>query len=254
MFAFLYRFGEKGLSLSRELGADNNLVVVLLWGLGGIMFGFVYVEVFVVCRVFLGWMIFLGMVVVGAQEVPVALLPMGGGEEYLTPEVALSQQGAVEKSGVVGAVAPWSGYAAVEAMAVGGDAQGALAQLNARLVLAPDDVRAVYLKGMVLMQLGRAQEAERWFLMMRSNFPDYPQAYNALAVIYAAREDLPAAEAVLRELLLRHPEHQNARLNLVNVYLDLAALELKNALKDAPDDVMIANTLRALEGLRDSKK
>lgn len=26
MFAFLYRFGEKGLSLSRELGADNNLV------------------------------------------------------------------------------------------------------------------------------------------------------------------------------------------------------------------------------------
>ena len=109
---------------------------------------------------------------------------------------------------------PWSGYAQAQSMAENGNPRGALKQLETRLSTRPDDSRAAYLKGLVLMQLGRSEEAERWYKMMQANFPDLPQPGNALAVIYAGRGDLPAAEAALRALLEKHPDHTSARVNL----------------------------------------
>ena len=78
---------------------------------------------------------------------------------------------------------PWAGYAQAQSMAENGNPRGALRQLESRLATNPQDSRAAYLKGLVLMQLGRGEEAERWYKMMQANFPDLPQPGNALAVI-----------------------------------------------------------------------
>ena len=145
---------------------------------------------------------------------------------------------------------PWSGYAQAQSMAENGNPRGALKQLETRLSTRPDDSRAAYLKGLVLMQLGRSEEAERWYKMMQANFPDLPQPGNALAVIYAGRGDLPAAEAALRALLEKHPDHTSARVNLARLYVQMAQAEYEKALKDTPDNAMIARKLEALKAMQ----
>ena len=145
---------------------------------------------------------------------------------------------------------PWSGYAQAQSMAENGNPRGALKQLETRLSTRPDDSRAAYLKGLVLMQLGRSEEAERWYKMMQANFPDLPQPGNALAVIYAGRGDLPAAEAALRALLEKHPDHTSARVNLARLYIQMAQAEYEKALKDTPDNAMIARKLEALKAMQ----
>ena len=145
---------------------------------------------------------------------------------------------------------PWSGYAQAQSMAENGNPRGPLKQLETRLPPRPDDSRAAYLKGLVLMQLGRSEEAERWYKMMQANFPDLPQPGNALAVIYAGRGDLPAAEAALRALLEKHPDHTSARVNLARLYVQMAQAEYEKALKDTPDNAMIARKLEALKAMQ----
>ena len=145
---------------------------------------------------------------------------------------------------------PWSGYAQAQSMAENGNPRGALKQLETRLSTHPEDSRAAYLKGLVLMQLGRGDEAERWYKMMQANFPDLPQPGNALAVIYAGRGDLPAAEAALRALLEKHPDHTSARVNLARLYVQMAQAEYEKALKATPDNAMIARKLEALKAMQ----
>jgi tetratricopeptide repeat protein (fragment) len=145
---------------------------------------------------------------------------------------------------------PWAGYAQAQSMAENGNPRGALRQLESRLATNPQDSRAAYLKGLVLMQLGRGEEAERWYKMMQANFPDLPQPGNALAVIYAGRGDLPAAELALRDVLLKHPEHNSARVNLARLYVQMAQAEYEKALKATPDNAMIARKLEALKAMQ----
>lgn len=162
------------------------------------------------------------------------------------PDAATPKPTAAEEE----ASPPWSGYAQAQSMAENGNPRGALKQLETRLSTHPEDSRAAYLKGLVLMQLGRGDEAERWYKMMQANFPDLPQPGNALAVIYAGRGDLPAAEAALRALLEKHPDHTSARVNLARLYVQMAQAEYEKALKDQPDNAMIARKLEALKAMQ----
>lgn len=220
----------------------------------------------------------------GTREVPVALLP-GNPAQLATPQPADTPMpqalGETEKQAIIDKFAPgakagtpahrvdqvttggsgnlaasspeqeppppWSGYQAAESLATNGNPDLALRQLEARLASAPDDRKAAYLKGLILMQMSRGEEAERWFRMMQSNFPDMSQPYNALAVIYDSRGDLLAAQQVLQELLQRHPGQQGARVNLGNIYLKLARQEFEKALKEKPDDAMIRKKLEAIQ-------
>lgn len=204
-------------------------------------------------------MAFLSLSVFAQQgdEPPVVLLPSGASEN---PQALL--QSAKQAVSVGAAVAQenkpstpteqvplWSGYKAAESLATNGNPELALKQLEARLVSAPDDAKAAYLKGLILMQLGRADDAERWFKMMQSNFPNLPQPYNALAIIYMGKGDLLSAMNVLQALLAQHPNHRNAQINLANIYLKLAQENYQKALKAKPDDDMIAQKLKALNAI-----
>lgn len=215
------------------------------------------------------------------QDVPVALLPVKADASpalpqpadtpLSTPDKQASQQAIIDKiapHAKAGAPAhnvaqirtggsasaqnqiappPWSGYQAAESLATNGNPEMALRQLEARLASAPDDRKAAYLKGLIMMQMGKGEDAERWFRMMQSNFPDMAQPYNALAVIYDSRGDLGAARDMLETLLKQQPEQHNARVNLGNIYLKLARREFEKALKDKPDNAMIRRKLKAIQ-------
>lgn len=141
-------------------------------------------------------------------------------------------------------------YEHVELEAINGNPENALEQLNKHLSAHPDDARAAYSKGLILMQLKRVDEAERWFKMMQSNFPNVTHSYNALAVIYSGRGDLLSAQSVLEALLRLQPQQQTARLNLAKIYLRLAQENYSKALKADPKNDKIARTLTALKALQ----
>ena len=145
--------------------------------------------------------------------------------------------------------AVWNDYAKVENMAKNGQATEALALLETRLTQAPNDAKASYLKGLILMQLGRRENAEAWFLGMRQQFPKLPQPYNALAVIYQAQGKLIEAELILRELSQAHPEQKNVHRNRGEIYLQLAQSAFEKAHQQNPDDAMINKRLEALSKL-----
>lgn len=184
-----------------------------------------------------------------AQDVPVALLP-GSASTPSTLQANLAQNPPVAApKGSVGEAGQWSGYANVEATAINGNPELALKQLDRRLAVASNDARAAYLKGLILMQMGESEQAERWFKMMQSNFPDLAQPYNALAVIYHGRGDLLSAQNVLEASLAQHPDNRIAQINLADIYLELARKNYDMALKMQPDDAKIAAKLKALEAL-----
>lgn len=141
----------------------------------------------------------------------------------------------------------WSGYAAAESLATNGNPELALKQIDVRLIQAPDDAKAAYLKGLILMQLSRGEEAERWFKMMQSNFPTLSQPYNALAVIYTGRGDLLSAENTLQALLAQHPNDRTAQENLAKIYVKLARASYQKLQKAKAKDATIAQTIKLLE-------
>lgn len=213
-----------------------------------------------------------------AQDVPVVLLPANGASVAAQPAdtPVASEKSAADQEAIIAKYAPnakagapahstgqvqsgsmvsnasreappWAGYQAAESLATNGNPELALRQLEVRLASAPDDRKAAYLKGLIMMQMGKSEEAERWFRMMQVNFPEMAQPYNALAVIYDSRGDLPAARDVLEVLLQKQPEHHSARINLGNIYLKLARGEFEKALKAKPDDAMIRRKLKAIQ-------
>ncbi|MBP3195278.1 MAG: tetratricopeptide repeat protein [Cardiobacteriaceae bacterium] len=142
----------------------------------------------------------------------------------------------------------WIGYKQVEALATNGNPELALKQLNMRLMNSPDDGKAAYIKGLILMQLGRADEAERWFKMMQVNFPSQSAASNALAVIYQGRGDWNAARATLEGFLEREPDNINARKNLAYIYTKLAREQYYRATQTKKDPAVEAK-IHALDDL-----
>ena len=63
-------------------------------------------------------------------------------------------------------------------------------------------------------------------------------------------DDLTAAEAALRALLEKHPDHTSARVNLARLSVPMAQAEYEKALKDTPDNAMIARKLEALKAMQ----
>lgn len=192
------------------------------------------------------WLRLRKAMLVGMLSSMLASFAQGAQTEAAAPPLSSAQTPETAQS-----IAPasWPGYREVESLATSGRAREALRWLDTRLVAHPEDARAVYMKGLVLMQTGRNEEAARWFKMMQSNFPDLTEPYNALAVIYFGRGDLLSAQNVLRAVLAQHPENLTAERNLAEVYLKLARESYEKLRKAMPEDAKIAAMIKTLDTL-----
>ena len=68
------------------------------------------------------------------------------------------------------------------------------------------------------MQVHRNQEAEQQFRKCVQQAPDFDQAYLNLARLYAVLNEKEKAQAVLKELLARQPQHKMAQQMLQMLY------------------------------------
>lgn len=130
----------------------------------------------------------------------------------------------------------------------------ALAQLDALLATRSDRPDLRMLKGILLVDAKRADDALAVFQQLTEDFPEVPEPYNNLAVLHAARGDFEKARVALDGALRANPGFATALQNLGDVYAQLAQQSYQRALKAEPDNASIPPRLALLRKLTDPEQ
>ena len=112
-----------------------------------------------------------------------------------------------------------------------GHAQQALERVNRALAANPREAQARFLKGLIFTEQGKQQEAIDIFAKLTQDYPNLPEPYNNLAVIYAGQGQYDKARAALEQSIRTHPSYATAYENLGDVYAKLASQAYGKALQ-----------------------
>jgi tetratricopeptide (TPR) repeat protein len=112
-----------------------------------------------------------------------------------------------------------------------GQHKEALERVNKALAAKPKDPQARFLKGVILTEQGNTREAIDIFTRLTQDFPDLPEPYNNLAVIYASQGQYDKARSSLEQSIRTHPSYATAYENLGDVYAKLASQAYDKALQ-----------------------
>jgi len=112
-----------------------------------------------------------------------------------------------------------------------GQHQQALERVNKVLAAKPRDPQARFLKGLILTDQGNTRDAIDIFTKLTQDYPELPEPYNNLAVIYAAQGQYDKARVALEQSIRTHPSYATAYENLGDVYAKLASQAYDKALQ-----------------------
>src|SRR3972149_11318327 len=104
-----------------------------------------------------------------------------------------------------------------------GQHQQALERVNKVLADKPKDAQARFLKGLIFAEQGNTKEATEIFLGLTKDYPDLPEPYNNLAVIYASQGQYDKARVALEQSIRTHPSYATADENPGAGYAKLAS-------------------------------
>lgn len=110
----------------------------------------------------------------------------------------------------------------------------ALARADAFLKKNPRDAQVRFQRGVILGELARPQEAMTAFEGLTQDFPELPEPYNNLGVLYAAQGRYEAAREQLHKAIAAHPGYVTAYENLGDLYVAMAAATYQQAAKLDP--------------------
>ena len=111
-----------------------------------------------------------------------------------------------------------------------GDLTGALDRANRYLAKNPKDAQARFLKGLILADQGKTNDAIAVFTGLTEDYPELPEPYNNLAVLYASQSKYEAAKNALEMAIRTHPSYATAHENLGDIYAKMASLAYDKAL------------------------
>lgn len=141
--------------------------------------------------------------------------------------------------------------ASITEMFRSGQQMEALAKIDALLATKSDRPDLRMLKGILLVDSRRTDEALVVFQQLTEDFPEVPEPYNNLAVLYAARGEFDKARVALDGALRANPGFATAHQNLGDVYVQLAQLSYQRALKAEPSNTDIPPRLSVLRKLNE---
>jgi Flp pilus assembly protein TadD len=118
----------------------------------------------------------------------------------------------------------------------GKDYPAAIAKLDALNAQRPREPQARFLKGVVQTEEGDNDAALATFLALTSDFPELPEPYNNLAVLYAKKGQYEGARVALETAVKAAPDWALAHENLGDVYVRIAAGEYERAAQLDKDD------------------
>ncbi|TXI09816.1 MAG: tetratricopeptide repeat protein, partial [Rhizobium sp.] len=127
-------------------------------------------------------------------------------------------------------------------MAQGQYAQ-ALQKLDQHLAKNPQDAEARFSRGIALTKLNRTGDAMKVFTDLTRDYPQLPEPYNNLAVLYAQQGDYEKARDALEAALATHPSYATAHENLGDIYAALAGASYNRALKLDPSNTAVRGKL-----------
>ena len=107
----------------------------------------------------------------------------------------------------------------------------ALEKVDAFLKAQPRDPQGRFLKGLLLTDQKRVPEAIQVFTGLTEDFPELPEPYNNLAVLYASQGNYDKAKSALELAIHTHPSYATAHENLGDVYAQLASRAYDRALQ-----------------------
>ncbi len=125
----------------------------------------------------------------------------------------------------------------------------ALDKANAYLAAHPKDAQGRFLKGIVLTETGKQADAIQIFSALTEEFPELPEPYNNLAVIYASQGQYEKARNALELAIHTHPSYGTAHENLGDVYAKLATKSYDKALQLDKNNTTAATKLSMIKGL-----
>ena len=111
-----------------------------------------------------------------------------------------------------------------------GRIQPATEKVEAFLRAQPKDPQGRFLKGLLLTEAKRVPEAIQVFTSLTEDFPELPEPYNNLAVLYASQGDYDKAKSALELAIHTHPSYATAHENLGDIYAQLASRTYDRAL------------------------
>ncbi len=107
----------------------------------------------------------------------------------------------------------------------------ALGRADAFLGKNPRDAQMRFLKGVILTEQNRSNEAITVFTKLTEDYPALPEPYNNLAVLYAAAGQYEKARAALDAAIRTNPSYATAYENLGDVHAKLASQAYDKALQ-----------------------
>jgi tetratricopeptide (TPR) repeat protein len=112
-----------------------------------------------------------------------------------------------------------------------GNQSAALEKIEVAITANPKDARARFLKGLILTEQNKPNEAIAVFTALTVDYPELPEPYNNLAVLYAAQGQYDKARSALEMAIRTHPSYAVAHENLGDVYAKMASQAYDKALQ-----------------------
>jgi tetratricopeptide (TPR) repeat protein len=107
----------------------------------------------------------------------------------------------------------------------------ALEQVDRYLAGKPEDAQGRFLKGIILTGLNRQNDAVAVFRKLTEDYPELPEPYNNLAVIYAQQKQYEKSKQALEMAIRTHPAYATAHENLGDIYTRMASQAYDKALQ-----------------------
>ena len=150
--------------------------------------------------------------------------------------------------GAVSAVA--DEYSDVSQLMRSGKTTEAIAKIEQQLITRPRDPQMRFFKGLIQRDTGKQTEAIATFTELTQEYPELPEPYNNLAVLYASQNQFERARAALEMALKNNPRYAVAYENLGDVYARLAAEAYDKALQiDAASSASVLPKLKIVREL-----
>ena len=122
-------------------------------------------------------------------------------------------------------------YGDVNQMLQAGKLNEAMVKVESYLATKPADPQMRFLKGVIQRNLGKQAEAIATFTKLTEDYPELPEPYNNLAVLYAGQNQFDKARAALEMAIRTNPSYATAHENLGDVYARLASQAYNKALQ-----------------------
>lgn len=107
----------------------------------------------------------------------------------------------------------------------------ALEKVDAYLSSRPKDAQGRFLKGLIYTEMNKPGDAIAVFTKLSEDYPELPEPYNNLAVLYAQQKQYDKARTALEMAIRTHPSYAIAYENLGDVYAKLASQAYDKALQ-----------------------